>query len=76
MESVRVCACVCECVLYAALSGVGGLICSSNIDRQGLGMRSFLWGVPPSCQHRFAHTKETHNHAQTTFLLVYGGHFH
>lgn len=46
MESVRVCACVCEFVLYAALSGVGGLICSSNIDRQGLGMRSFLWGVP------------------------------
>ncbi len=45
MESVRACACVCECVLFAALSSVGGLICSSNIDRQGLGMRSFLQGV-------------------------------
>lgn len=45
MESVRVCACVLECVLFAALSGVGGLICSSNIDRQGLGIRSFLQGV-------------------------------
>lgn len=45
MESVIVCACVCECVLFAALSGVGGLICSCNIDRQGHGMRSFLQGV-------------------------------
>lgn len=47
MECVSVYECVCTvcCVLFAVLSGVGGLICSSNIDRKGLGMRSFLQGV-------------------------------
>lgn len=41
--SMYKCTFVCECVLFAALSGVGGLICSTNIDRQGI--RSSLQGV-------------------------------
>lgn len=70
MESVRVCACVCECVLFAALSGVGGLICSSNIDRQGLGMRSFLQGVllPSRASTEMLTQRSTQTHAVHTQL--------
>lgn len=34
-----------KCFLFAALSGVGGLICSCNKKSQGFGMRSFLRGA-------------------------------
>lgn len=49
-----------ECLLFAALSGVGGLICSSNIDRQGLGMRSFLQGA--LLPFRASADTQTHTH--------------
>lgn len=62
------CTCVCECMPFAALGGVGGLICSTNIDRQG--MRSFLWGVLLpfyACIEILTQRKtKTHTHADFT----------
>lgn len=62
---------MCECLLFAALSGVGGLICSSNIDRKGLGMRSFLQGaLLPFCAD--ADTQELGLHLYTEDVSTHG----